>query len=113
MDSPSASSKSASSALLELLAEQRMVRAAVSAYSAPDSLNDAAASQCTLGSPLREIRTAGSDWGDESKKPCRLGEVDGAKAPPATRLRKGYRFEARLYRPQHRPRTSVTGRSQT
>jgi len=48
---------------------------------------------------LREIRTAGSDWGDESKKPCRLGEVDGAKAPPATRLRKGYRFEARLYRP--------------
>ena len=53
-----------------------------------------------MGSPLREIRTAGSDWGDEYKKPCRLGEVAGAKAPPAARLRKGYRFEARLYRPR-------------
>src|ERR1017187_7557877 len=63
MDSPSASPKSASSALLELLAEPRMVRVAVSSYSAPDSLNDAAASECALGSPLREICTAGSDWG--------------------------------------------------
>src|ERR1039457_6983748 len=99
MDSPSASPKSASSALLELLAEPRMVRVAVSSYSAPDSLNDAAASECALGSPLREICTAGSDWGDESKKSCRLGEASGAKAPSAARLRKGYRFKARLYRP--------------
>src|ERR1019366_679860 len=38
MDSPSASSKSASSALLELLAEPRMVRAAVSSHSASDGL---------------------------------------------------------------------------
>jgi len=51
---------------------------------------------------LQEICTAGSDWGDEHKKPCRLGEVAGAKALPAARLRKGYRFEARLYRPRER-----------
>src|SRR5450755_1975789 len=38
MASPSASSKSASSALLELLAEPRMVRAAVSSHSTPDGL---------------------------------------------------------------------------
>lgn len=38
MDSPSASPKSASSALLELLAEPRMVRVAVSSYNTPDDL---------------------------------------------------------------------------
>ena len=48
---------------------------------------------------MREIRTAGSDWGDEHKRSCRLGEVAGAKAPLAARLRKGYRFKARLYHP--------------
>src|ERR1022692_1041551 len=111
MDSPSASPKSASSALLELLAEPRMVRVAVSSYSAPDSLNDAAASECALGSPLREICTAGSDWGDESKKSCRLGEASGAKAPSAARLRKGYRFKARLYRPRHPERDDLPARA--
>ena len=33
-----------------------------------------------LGSPLREIRTAGSARGDESKKLRRLGEGTAAKA---------------------------------
>ena len=33
-----------------------------------------------LGSPLREIRTAGSARGDESKKLRRFGEGTGAKA---------------------------------
>jgi hypothetical protein len=33
------------------------------------------------------------------KKPCRLGEGTGAKAPDTARLRQGYRFEARLYLP--------------
>src|ERR1035441_10892280 len=96
MDSPSASPKSASSALLELLAEPRMVRVAVSSYSAPDSLNDAAASECALGSPLREICTAGSDWGDESKKSCRLGEATGAQGPAAGRVRQRHPLHARF-----------------
>ena len=55
--------------------------------------------ECHLGSPVREICTPGSAWGDEFKKPCRLGEGTGAKASATVRLRKGYRFKARLYHP--------------
>ena len=33
----------------------------------------------TLGSPLREICTMGSERGDEYKRPCPLGEVTGSK----------------------------------
>src|ERR1035438_6284139 len=35
----------------------------------------------TLGSPLREIRTMGSERGDEYKRPCSLGEGTGSKEP--------------------------------
>jgi hypothetical protein len=55
--------------------------------------------ECHLGSPVRENCTPGSAWGDESKKPGRLGEGTGAKASATARLRKDYRFKARLYHP--------------
>src|ERR1019366_5941097 len=35
----------------------------------------------TLGSPLREICTMGSERGDEYKRPCSLGEGTGSKEP--------------------------------
>jgi hypothetical protein len=38
-------------------------------------------------------------WGGEFKKPCRLGEGTDVKASATVRLRKGYRFKARLYHP--------------
>ena len=41
----------------------------------------------------------GSVRGDEYKRPGRLGEGTGAKAPATARLRKGYSFKARLYLP--------------
>ena len=48
---------------------------------------------------MRENCTPGSAWGDEFKKPSRLGEGTGAKASATARLRKDYRFKARLYHP--------------
>lgn len=50
-----------------------------------------------LGSPVREIRTPGSAWGDECKTPCLLGETParkrtGCEAPHGLPL-----VEARLY----------------
>jgi len=36
-------------------------------------------SKCTLGSPLREIRTMGSERGDEYKRPRPLGEGTDSK----------------------------------
>src|ERR1019366_8203376 len=38
----------------------------------------------TLGSPLREICTMGSERGDEYKRPCSLGEGTGSKEPDYT-----------------------------
>jgi len=55
--------------------------------------------ECHLGSPVREICTPGSAWGGEFKKSCRLGEGTDVKASATVRLRKGYRFKARLYHP--------------
>jgi hypothetical protein len=37
--------------------------------------------ESTLGSPLREICTMGSERGDEYKRPCSLGEGTGSKEP--------------------------------
>jgi hypothetical protein len=37
--------------------------------------------ESTLGSPLREICTMGSERGDEHKTPCSLGEGTGSKEP--------------------------------
>ena len=51
---------------------------------------------------MRENCTPGSAWGDEFKKPSRLGEGTGAKASATARLRKDYRFKARLYHPRDR-----------
>jgi len=36
--------------------------------------------KCHLGSPVQEICTLGSAWGDEFKRPRSLGEGTGAKA---------------------------------
>src|SRR5215471_15211689 len=72
-----------------------LVRTAVCSKPTPDGLNDAHSSQCHLGSPVREICTPGSAWGDEIKWPSRLGEGTGAKAPATVRLRTDYRFKAR------------------
>ena len=60
--------------------------------------NDALRSEGALGSPLREICAAGSDWGDEFKRSRLLGEGTGTKAPDTARLSNGYGFKARLYR---------------
>src|SRR6201984_765222 len=56
-----------------------MVRASFCSKSASDGLSDDLR-QCHLGSPVREICTLGSAWGDEFKKPRSLGEGTGAKA---------------------------------
>jgi hypothetical protein len=48
---------------------------------------------------VREICTPGSAWGGEFKKLCRLGEGTDVKTSATVRLRKGYRFKARLYHP--------------
>jgi len=45
--------------------------------------------QCHLGSPVREICTPGSAWGDEIKTPCSLGEAPARKAYTGARLRNG------------------------
>ena len=55
--------------------------------------------KCDLGSPVREICTPGSEWGDGHKAPCRLGEATVSKGTAPARLRKGYRSEACPYQP--------------
>ena len=55
--------------------------------------------KCDLGSPVREICTPGSEWGDGHKAPCRLGEATVSKGTAPARLRKGYRSEASPYQP--------------
>ena len=55
--------------------------------------------ECDLGSPVREFRTPGSEWGDRYKAPCRLGEATVSKGTAPARLRKGYRSEACPYQP--------------
>ena len=59
---------------------------------------------CDLGSPVREIRTPGSAWGDGHKVPCRLGEATVSKGTVRARLRKGYRSKACPYQPYAGPR---------
>ena len=52
-------------------------------------------------SPLREIRTAGSEWGDGHKKLCQLGEGTVTKVAEQQRgSAKATGFEARPYPPQ-------------
>jgi len=59
-----------------------------------------------LGSPVREICTPGSKWGDEHKGPCRLGEATDSKETALARLRKGYRSKACPYPPSSEPRSA-------
>src|SRR5215471_12593189 len=72
----------------ELDAPERstVVQTAVCSKPTPYSLNDAYFSQCHLGSPVRGTCTPGSAWGDESKRPCLLGEVPARKRlrPPGS-----------------------------
>ena len=42
-------------------------------------LSNGLRSECGLGSPVREICTPGSKWGDEYKESCRLGEATVSK----------------------------------
>ena len=67
-------------------------------------LSEAYGRKRDLGSPVREICTPGSAWGDGYKAPCRLGEGTGSKEPAPARLRKGYRSEACPYQPHAGPR---------
>src|SRR5262249_30327971 len=60
--------------------------------------------KCDLGSPVREICTPGSEWGDGYKGSCRLGEATASKGAAPVRLSKGYRPTAGPYQPQSRSR---------
>src|SRR6516162_11360553 len=60
---------------LDALKGSPVVQTAVRSEPTPDGLNDAYFSQGHLGSPVRGICTPGSAWGDESKRPCLLGEA--------------------------------------
>jgi hypothetical protein len=43
--------------------------------------------ECDLGSPVQEICTPGSAWGDGYKELCRLGEDTASKGAAPARLR--------------------------
>ena len=52
---------------LGLVEEPTLVRTAVCSKPTPHDLTDAIVRECHLGSPVREICTPGSAWGDEIK----------------------------------------------
>jgi hypothetical protein len=56
-----------------------VVRAAVSSHIASNGMKRRLR-KSHLGSPVQEICTLGSAWGDEFKKPRSLGEGTGVKA---------------------------------
>src|SRR5262249_39237302 len=68
------SSRSTTSDELDAPEGSTLVRTAVCSKPTPNRLNDAHFRQWHLGSPVREICTPGSAWGDEIKWPCLLGE---------------------------------------
>jgi hypothetical protein len=101
-----AAAQPASSAVLVLSQEPFVVRIAVRGDSPCNCLNR---SDCKrdLGSPVREIRTPGSAWGDGHKVPCRLGEATDPKGSDPARLRQGYRAKACPYQP-HDPACTLS-----
>src|ERR1700726_3350641 len=68
------SSRSTTSDELDAPEGSTLVRTAVCSKPTPDGLNDATLANVNLGSPVQEICTPGSAWGDEIKWPCLLGE---------------------------------------
>src|SRR5437667_6301794 len=76
-----------------------LVRTAVCSKPTPDGLNDAHFSQCYLGSPVREICTPGSAWGDEIKWPCLLGERCSRKRCTSSGSARATVIKTRLYHP--------------
>ena len=108
VDSGAAQTQPASPAVLVLSPALFVVRTAVCGDPSCNCLTGYG-SECGLGSPVREICTPGSKWGDEHKGSCRLGEATVPKEAALARLRKGYRSKACPYPPQHRPRTLATG----
>src|SRR5262245_52581982 len=101
VDPSAAQTQPASPAVLVLPPESRVVRAAVRGNSSCDRLTGTGR-ECDLGSPVREICTPGSAWGDRTKAPCRLGEATVSKGAAPARLRKGYGSETCPYQPTMR-----------
>jgi len=76
-----------------------VVRTAVCSKPTPYGLNAAYFGQCHLGSPVREICTPGSAWGDESKRPCPLGEASARKRLRPQGSARANVIKTRLYHP--------------
>src|ERR1039457_2470410 len=93
------SSRSTTSDELDAAARSTVVRAAVGSKSAPNGLSDAHIRQCHLGSPVREICTPGSAWGDEIKRLCLLGEAPARKCLCARGSARATVVKTRLYHP--------------
>src|SRR6266699_6729518 len=93
------SSRSATSDKLDAFERATVVQAAVCSKPTPDGLIDAHFSQGHLGSPVREICTPGSDWGDEIKWPCLLGEKCSRKRCASSGSARATVVKTRLYHP--------------
>src|SRR6516225_278163 len=100
------SSRTETSDELDALEGSPVVQTAVCSEPTPDGLNAAYFSQGHLGSPVRGICTPGSAWGDESKRPCPLGEAWARK-----RLRPQGSARATATKPRpYQPLRSLDGR---
>src|ERR1019366_2907631 len=93
------SSRSATSDELDAFERATVVQAAVCSKPTPDGLTDAHFSQGHLGSPVREICTPGSAWGDEIKWPCLLGEKCSRKRRTSSGSARATVVKTRLYHP--------------
>src|ERR1019366_10606667 len=93
------SSRSATSDELDAFERATVVQAAVCSKPTPDGLTDAHFSQGHLGSPVREICTPGSAWGDEIKWPCLLGERCSRKRCASSGSARATVVKTRLYQP--------------
>jgi hypothetical protein len=99
VDPSTAPTQPATSFVLVLPHELRVVRTAVRGTPSYDDLTRPGC-ECDLGSPVREICTPGSEWGNRYKEQRRLGEGTVAKATAPVRLRTGYRSKTCSYQPQ-------------
>src|SRR5215831_216331 len=103
MDPHSAAAEPAAPALLGVPEQPSVVCTAVPSNLAPDDLMQSDGRRQS-GEPGAGKLHAGFYGGDEYKGQSWLGEGTGAKVPATARLRKSYRFEARLYLPPSQPR---------
>ena len=93
------SSRSTTSDELDAPEGSTLVQTAVCSKPTPDGLNDAVLYQWHLGSPVREICTPGSAWGDEIKWPCLLGERCSRKRCTSSGSARATVVKTRLYHP--------------